>query len=198
MTARVLVVVLLVFSTVAVQAAPPAADAAVVAEARRHFERGQRLFKVSRYREALEEFKEAYLAKSDPVFLYNVAQCHRLLGERQDAITFYRRYLEAAPESRNRSEVERRIADLEAAAQRETPVTPPAPTLAPPPVITAPTSAPEAAVSVPVPVAEQRPVYKRWWFWAGLAAVAAGTVTAVALSRGGSDCGPNLDLCRKL
>ena len=33
----------------------------------------------------------------DPVFLYNIAQCHRLLGENAEAVRFYRRYLEAAP-----------------------------------------------------------------------------------------------------
>lgn len=83
-------------------------------KARAHFERGQRLFKVSRYREALEQFKEGFILKDDPVFLYNIAQCHRLLGERDQAITFYRRYLQAAPvEAPNRAEVEKRIRDLE-------------------------------------------------------------------------------------
>jgi tetratricopeptide (TPR) repeat protein len=179
------------------QSAAPAQD---LASARARFERGQRLFKVSRYREALEEFKEAYLAKPDPVFLYNIAQCHRLLGERGDAIMFYRRYLEAAPGSRNRPEVERRIADLEEANRAAATVSPPpvvAPVLvnAPPPP---PAAAPEKAVMGEV--SDERPVYRRWWLWTGVgAAVAAGAVTAVLLSRSGpSGCGPNLDLCHKL
>ncbi len=36
-----------------------------------------------------------------------------------------------------------------------------------------------------------RPIYKRWWFWAGLGAAAAGTVAVVALTSGGSDGPPD-------
>jgi tetratricopeptide (TPR) repeat protein len=179
------------------QSPPPAQD---LASARAHFERGQRLFKVSRYREALEEFKEAYLIKPDPSFLYNIAQCHRLLGERADAIMFYRRYLEAAPQSRNRPEVEKRIADLEEANRPAASITPPPAAVAPPPPPPAAPSAPEAAVTGQAAAPEERPVYQRWWFWTGVgAAVAAGVVTAVLLSGSSpSGCGPNLDLCHKL
>jgi tetratricopeptide (TPR) repeat protein len=177
-----------------------------VAESRAHFERAQRLFKVSRYREALEEFKEGYLSKADPVFLYNIAQCHRLLGERADAIMFYRRYLEAAPQSRNRVEVERRIADLETASKIEPAstvppaavVTPPPVTMAPPPVAAA---APDAAITGQVPPPDDRPpLYRRWWFWTGAAAlVTAGVVTGVLLTRSDSSgCGSGILRCYKL
>lgn len=179
------------------QSPPPAQD---LASARAHFERGQRLFKVSRYREALEEFKESYLVKPDPVFLYNIAQCHRLLGERSEAIMFYRRYLEGAPESRNRAEVEKRIADLEEANRAAASITPPPAAIAPPPPPAPAPTAPEAAVTGRAAPDDHHPVYRRWWFWTGVgAAVAAGVVTAVLLS-GSSPrgCGPNLDVCQKL
>jgi hypothetical protein len=39
------------------------------------------------------------------------------------------------------------------------------------------TVAPEAAPATPL--------YKKWWFWGGIAAVAAGTVTAIAVSSHG-------------
>src|SRR5262249_25337375 len=68
-----------------------ATDPRAIEKAKERFERGQRLYTISRYREALDEFKEAYLLKQDPALLYNIAQCHRLLGEAHEAITFYRR-----------------------------------------------------------------------------------------------------------
>ena len=75
--------------------------------------------------EHLDEFKAAHLAKADPVFLYNIAQCHRQLGEREQAITLYRRFLAASPNAPDRPEVERRVAELEAelAAARPAPRT---------------------------------------------------------------------------
>ena len=37
------------------------------------------------------------LAKPDPAFLYNIGQCHRQLGDLEQAATLYRRFLTAAP-----------------------------------------------------------------------------------------------------
>jgi tetratricopeptide (TPR) repeat protein len=86
-----------------------------VAAAKVHFQKGTRLYEVGDYRQALDEFKSAHLAKPDPAFLYNIAQCHRQLGEYEAAVTLYKRFLAASPNAANRPEVERRIVDLEAA-----------------------------------------------------------------------------------
>jgi len=77
------------------------------------YESGVKHFDLAEYEPALADFKEAYRQKSDPVFLYNIAQCHRKLGHTDDAITFYQNYLRRAPDARNRAEVERRLAELE-------------------------------------------------------------------------------------
>jgi hypothetical protein len=43
---------------------------------------------------------------------------------------------------------------------------------------------------------DDKPVYTRWWFWAGTGAVVAATVvTIVLLSRKPVDCGPGVDYC---
>ena len=217
-----------------------AGRAAAVEKARDHFQQGQRLYTVSRYREALEQFKNAFLAVEDPVFLYNIAQCHRLLGESAEAARFYRRYIEAAPSGSERARAEKWIAELESASGTSpAPVSP-----SPPPVVTAPrpspppvtpptgASPPVAAASPPPaspplmgsgpnleppPVAgepapglnltapppadtEPRPIYKKWWFWAGVGAVVVvgGLVAASAAKGRGVSCGAGVQRCEQL
>src|SRR5215510_5060284 len=67
------------------------------AQARAHFDRGRSLFEGEDYRKAIVEFKAAQVEKPDPAFLYNIAECHRRLGEPSEALLFYRRFLETAP-----------------------------------------------------------------------------------------------------
>src|SRR3954465_12144647 len=103
-------------------------------KARAHFQQGDTYFKLEKYGNALQEFEQAYLAKQDPSFLYNIAQCHRLMGARVEAIRFYKRYLNDAPTAANRPVAEKHIRDLEAALGAEEltgarPATPPAASL---------------------------------------------------------------------
>src|SRR5215217_5775702 len=84
-------------------------------QARAHFQQGDTYFKLDKYANALQEFERAYLAKQDPSFLYNIAQCHRLMGNRVEAIRFYRRYLKDAPNAPNKDVADKHIKDLEAA-----------------------------------------------------------------------------------
>lgn len=75
-----------------------------------HYERGTRLYQVHEFADALAEFKAAYVAKPDPAFLFNIAQCHRNLGHTEEAVTFYRSFLKHAPvNDPNRAQVEARL-----------------------------------------------------------------------------------------
>lgn len=135
-------------------------------EAKAAYEEGARHYDLAEYAEALESFKDAYRARTDPAFLFNIAQCLRKLEKLDDAATFYRTYLRRAPEASNRAEVERRLKDIEiqlAAA----PVIPQEafPAQATPRIDLSPRTAPEI---------EKRPLYKRWWIWTATGAVAAG------------------------
>ena len=94
--------------------ASPAEDRVL---ARQHFESGSRHFDLSEWDKALAEFKEAYRLTPDATFIYNIAQCHRKLGNIEDALTFYKTYLRRAPNAPNRQEVERRISELEGEQQ---------------------------------------------------------------------------------
>ena len=83
------------------------------ASARAEFQAGVRHYDSSEYDQALTAFTNAYHAKPDAAFLFNIAQCHRKLGHIEDAIKFYQAFLREAPDAKNRSEVERKIAELE-------------------------------------------------------------------------------------
>ena len=146
-------------------------------------------------------FLEAYRLKPDPSFLFNIAQCHRKLGELNAALDFYRKYLRSLPNAPNRVEVERMISELRARASDAdaTPVAPivppiPVPAAAPAPVeaaapgpvapLTIAPPAPDVISPPPVPPEPERaPAYRHWWFWTALGVVAATAVVAgVALA----------------
>src|SRR5262249_39827736 len=68
----------------------PRAAGADQAQAKLHYGRARTYFELREYRKALEEFKAAHVEKPDPAFLFNIAECHRYLGEPADALFFYR------------------------------------------------------------------------------------------------------------
>ena len=67
-------------------------------DARTHFERGQKFFENKKFRDALEEYKDAYQLDPQPAFLYNIAQCYRELGQAEQAKYFYEEFLLTGPE----------------------------------------------------------------------------------------------------
>src|SRR5277367_5883450 len=97
---------------------PPAfADSKGAAKAA--FHDGTRQYEIGDFAAALAAFKRAYLAYEDPAFLFNIAQCHRMLGEKPEALRQYRMYLRKFPQSANSAEVQRIIADLQVAVDAE-------------------------------------------------------------------------------
>jgi hypothetical protein len=88
---------------------------------------GMSFFNLGKFDKAIEKWEEGYQAKQDPIFLYNIAQAHRLKGDSVNALFFYRNYLRTAPQAPNRDEVEEKIRKLEAAieAQKRTRESPP-------------------------------------------------------------------------
>jgi tetratricopeptide (TPR) repeat protein len=97
--------------------AAPAKDRAAKAaeqKAKKHFEDAEAHYKVRDYEEALAGYREAYLLSKQPVLLFNIAQCYRLLGRYEEARSSYRTFLREAPDHPVRPEVERLIAEVEA------------------------------------------------------------------------------------
>jgi hypothetical protein len=117
-------------------------------EVREHYDRAVRAYDIQKFGEAIEEYQKTYEISGDPAMLFNVAQAYRLNGQPQEAVFYYRRYLERSPLAPNRADVEQKIADLEkglettrkaAPAATATPASPPP---AAPPPAAAPPGAP--------------------------------------------------------
>lgn len=170
---------LLALFVIALSARVAAADDAATRNAKRHFERGQKLYTLTKFREALDEYQQAFDARPIPDFLFNIGQCYRNLGDYDAAIFSYKKYLAGAPDAPNRPQVEQLIVDLQARKDQED-----ARRLALPP----PTPPGTAATAGPAPAPPpDRPIYTRWWFWTGVGVVAAGAgVATYELTRPGS------------
>ena len=137
------------------------------AEAKAHYDQGTVHFNLDEWPQAIEEFRAAYRAYPDAIFLYNIAQCYRKMGNPAEALSFYKKYLRERPDAPNRAEVEKRIDELEAAQakSREAPpsgVTPPMPGMPPAASLpetasTAPTAAPPGQPAPPLAIGTAAP-----------------------------------------
>lgn len=186
--------VILILASAKAQAAP--AGKAAEAEARRAAEVAKVAFERGNYSAALASFEQAYQLKQVPRLLFNIAQCHRQLGNHEKAVSFFQRFLETGPDAaqakatrelianerakaaeadrlkREEAEVARKVElerAREAAAKAEADLK---------------RASLEAALKQPPPspVDTNPPVYKRWWFWGAVGVVVAGTTTAIVLS----------------
>ncbi|MDX2021556.1 MAG: tetratricopeptide repeat protein [Deltaproteobacteria bacterium] len=145
--------------------------------AKEYFEQARRLYDVGKYQEAIEAYQKAYLNVEDPVFLYNIAQSHRLNNQPEDAIRFYKNYLRRSPDAANKDEVQKKIEDLQkeiddkARGSNKTappPVEPVKPTTTPPPVVEPPPVTPTAAPPVVINTSAPNPEPKRQWRTTGI------------------------------
>jgi outer membrane biosynthesis protein TonB len=147
--AAILIAVVTPASRAAAQAETPPSKGtdADEAEARRIFRRGQAHYNLNEYAQAADDFEGAYRLFPHPTFLYNAAQAHRLAGNDERALYFYRVYLRVEPKSKMRAEVQDRIAALEKAVQRGTASSPPP--SSPPPSNARPPSSPAPSTTPP-------------------------------------------------
>lgn len=82
----------------AARAAPVAvSDKTARKKARVHFEAGRKRFALRQFRTALASFKKAYELLPLSGFLFNIAQCHRFLGDCKMAIFYYSGFVRANP-----------------------------------------------------------------------------------------------------
>jgi outer membrane receptor for ferrienterochelin and colicin len=86
-------------------------------EARAHFKKGMAAIADGHYDAGIDELKRAYAILPHPNVLYNIARAYVDIGDLEDAIAYYRRYLEAKPSDRD--EVERIVASLDARIRRQ-------------------------------------------------------------------------------
>jgi tetratricopeptide (TPR) repeat protein len=131
-------------------------------------------YKAGQYEPAIAAWDRAYQFQPVPSILYNMGRAHQKAGHDLDALMFYQRFLQAAPEAAAHKEVDGYMAELRGRVQqdleaaRNPPEPPPAPMV----------------ISMPVPAASPppRPFYQKWWFWTTVGGVvAAGVVAGVVV-----------------
>jgi tetratricopeptide (TPR) repeat protein len=171
-------------------------DDAALEKARELARRAGIHYSLGKFNDAASEYEQVYELHPEASLLYNIGQCHRLGGDLDKALFFYRSYLRNEPRAKNAAEVQERIAELErvvaekAKAQTKPPnsaepldkgehVQPPPVGETPPPAgENPPVEAKKQPVETP---REGTPIYKKWWLWTIVAAV---VVVGVAVTVG--------------
>jgi tetratricopeptide (TPR) repeat protein len=152
-------------------------------------ERAKTLFKAGKaayakkdFKEAAAKFTAAYELDPQPASLLNIAQSYRSADDYGMAARYYQKYLEAAPGSPLKAQVEELLREARSKLEKPKPapdLTPrPDPAPATSPALVTPQPEPEPAPS------PSRPLYKRWWFWTAIAAVVVGTSVGVGVYAG--------------
>ena len=182
---------------------------------RAHFQRGQKLSASGQYAAAYREFAAGYAATKRPLFLFNMAEAARADGDTAKARDAYQEFLRADPKSALAATARTRLAEIDPSATRPdeprvpqsspesapsiSTAPPPGPPTEPvpfmPPSVTRPQPAPDGLpperFSTERAGAEDRPLWKKWPFWAVVGGVVAGGVVVFAVTRDhGTACGP--------
>lgn len=165
---------------------PTWAQSNSTARAQKHYLKGEKLFSLGQFDDALKQYQAAYDAEPFPEFLFNMAQCHRNLGDYEQAVDHYREYLDKKPNAANRQQVEATIRKLEREIARQR---------ARDPRLTEDNNPDNGNGNDGGPIDDEEgpPFYKRWPFWVGVAVVgiAGGATGAYFLTR---DSSPTTDL----
>ncbi len=96
-------------------AAPAGADERT--EARAHFKKGMSAIAEGHYDSGIEELKRAYDILPHPNVLYNIARAYVDVGDSENAVTYYRKYLEGNP--KDRDEVSQIVASLDSRIRKQ-------------------------------------------------------------------------------
>jgi tetratricopeptide (TPR) repeat protein len=157
-------------------------------KAKAFFESGMQHYNLGEHEQALDDFKSAYREYEDASFLFNIAQCQRALGKKEDAVRSYRSFVRESknltPETRGKVDeivaaLESSIRDEAATKARLDAANAAAAEAAA--AAAAKQSAAEATTVVATPAPPpKKPLYKRWWLWTAVG----GGVVAIALGVG--------------
>ncbi|HEY3802170.1 MAG TPA: hypothetical protein VGL61_06155 [Kofleriaceae bacterium] len=188
MTARVGIAVVAMLALVAPVRAEPTVDSTEVV-AKQHFSRGKQLAAAKDFSHAYDEFAAGYVVSHRAPFLFNMAECMRVLGDAPRARDLYTRYLAASPDGELAAAARARVTELGGLAPEPAPP-PAAPVIPPPPDVAAQVVAAQPAP--PVIVRESSPpLWHRTPFWIGVGlAVAGAAVGAYFLTHHQTSCAP--------
>lgn len=86
-------------------------------EARSHFKKGMDSITAGKYDEGISELQKAYQILPHPNVLYNIARAYAEAGDLEEAVTYFRKYLEGNPP--DREEASQILKNLEARIKRQ-------------------------------------------------------------------------------
>jgi len=182
--------------------AQPPTNASKKALAQKLFKQAEKHYNLGRFQKALTLYSKAYETLPLPGFLFNIGQCHRMMGHYTKALFFYQGYLRAT-DAPNRLVVEKLIVQCKTKAteqaridrrkaeaarrQAEKRRALAAAVSKPPAQRRVPTRhrlGPGAFMPGPTKqhAKKHRPWFKTWWFWT---AVGVGTAALVGGIAGG-------------
>ena len=95
---------------------PASAQKAALEQAKALTGRATIEYNIGHFEQALELYTKAYEALPTPALLFDLGQCHRMLGKPERAIFFFQGYLRAKPDAPNRALVEQLLAGHATAA----------------------------------------------------------------------------------
>ena len=160
-------------------------------ECREHYQRAIGLYESGRYEAALPEFQAAYQSRPQPWLLINIGRTLHRLGRLDEAITFYNRYEQAAPnddpETTKKVREYKAQAEVLLSAKGASGTNGATPSATPGSATDQPVAAVSGAGDKPR-AKDPQPVYKKWWFWTAIgggAAVILITGIAVGVSANG-------------
>lgn len=138
------------------EARPPApssaAPANIDAQAKQHFQAGEKLTNEGQYLKAFDEFSAGYILSSRPLFLFNMAECARLSGDLAKARDHYNWYLAKDPNGKLAPKASERLAEIARILSTPAALAPAAPApVVVAPVTPAPTTVPATAATTPAP-----------------------------------------------
>jgi tetratricopeptide (TPR) repeat protein len=138
---------------------------------RAHYQRGMAQYELDHYEQAIVEFEAGFAASPEPAFLFNLAVVHAKLGHKEEALRFYRKYLDHGVPQAEVERVQQAIDELERALHPS-----------PAPVVVAPSPNPVAEVLVQAaPPPKKRRV---WPIAVGVAAAGVALGVIIGLSVG--------------
>jgi tetratricopeptide (TPR) repeat protein len=76
-------------------------------------------YDLGHYKESLAHFEKAYKLRHIPALLFNIAQCHRMLGELKEAAAVYRNFLIKDPQNSRVEQAKTLLAQIEDALGRQ-------------------------------------------------------------------------------
>lgn len=92
--------------------APAQPEASARKQAEAHYRVGKAFFYQKQFARAAEEYRAAHALMPDPAFLYNIGLALEKGGQLEEALSYYRRYIEADPSGLAADEVSERVAVL--------------------------------------------------------------------------------------